>query len=301
MSKELKCALITGSTGYIGGKLAVHLADQGWHISLLVRPGVDKSLHPHLDKCNWYEYDGTVNSLHKISIDSNKCVVFHLAAYASVKKEFDSIDLLIESNILLGMHLLSFMQYKNLSHIIFTETYWQFDKYGNDNPNTLYAATKMAFSNILKYSSKHGINSTCLVLYDVYGLDDDRPKLINHLLKERLSKGVIKLSSGKQIMDYIHIDDVLKAFHLVAESMLSSDDIAYSRFAVRSMKEKTLKEYVEIILSNINANYKVRWGAIDYPKYQIMSPWLPSQNHSPPGWVPKISFTEIMENALINK
>jgi len=290
-----KVALLTGGNGYIGSKLAAYLLVKGWTVFLITRSLKCKNIQE--DKCKQYEYDGTIDSLYQIpNITTSNCVVFHLAAYSSINNNDDNaIKSLYDSNILFGTHLLMFMRRRRLCRIIYAETYWQFGGNGEYAPNTLYAASKMAFTDILKYFSRDCIDSTCLVLYDVYSLDDTRPKLLNYLLSNKDSNKVINLSPGRQIIDYVHVEDVIEAFRLAGDLSLGNDNIGFRRYAIRSMEERTLQEYIEIIEREIKPRYKICWGGADYPVHQIMTPWLPSKDLSPPGWVPKLRFSEVFK------
>ena len=66
---------------------------------------------------------------------------------------------------------------------------------------------KKYFSNISK-NNKSALIS--LKIFDTYGANDTRKKLLNDLLETYKKKRSLNITSGKQYLDYVHIDDLLK-------------------------------------------------------------------------------------------
>ncbi|MEH6347739.1 MAG: NAD-dependent epimerase/dehydratase family protein [Bermanella sp.] len=288
-----KIAVLTGGGGYIGNRLTKHLSSEGWGLILVVRSGSSINSYPDTPNCRFVEYDGTQSSLNNIKVDSSLPVVFfHLATSAYINNELTGVDELLASNILFGTHLLAYMAENKLSNIVVAESYWQFDEVGRLNGNTLYSAAKSAFSFLLQYFTKYNMSSISLVLYDVYGPVDNRGKLINALIDSANSQSEIELTSGKQLLDYVFIDDVVRAFCVAGDSLLASVNKggSFNRYTVRSMEERNLQEYVEIMGQVLGCEPPVLWGRKQYPSHQIMKPWFPSKSEQLPGWNARFTF-----------
>ena len=111
------------------------------------------------------------------------------------------------------------------------------------------------------------------------------------------------MTPGEQLMDYIHIDDVVTAFEAASEHLLSKQNKAgsFSRYTVRSLEVKSLKKFIEILCAITGKQPLIAWGAKDYPQNQIMSPWLPTSTAQVPGWTPQHSFNDGIRDVIENE
>lgn len=302
-----RTAVLTGGTGYIGKRLNQHLLDAGWDTILVIRS--ENRFAPQVNgrvaNCRFVEYDGTQESLDKLYFQfDSEVVFFHLAAYSGVSGTGCNINKLVDSNIRLGAHLLEFAVKNKYKNFIYAESYWQFDQNGRQCGNTLYAVTKSAFSLLAEFYSKE-LNIISLVLYDVYGPNDGRGKLINSLIKGIKTQVAIDMTEAQQLHDFVYIEDVAHAFEVAGISLITScvrDKGSFYRYTVRSMEVRKLKEFVYLLADAVGFPATVRWGTRPYPQHQIMNPWFPEVTRQLPGWNTKFNFylgiKEIIKNEL---
>ncbi len=298
-----KYAVVTGGLGYIGSKVVLLLASSEWEVICIVRPASNLAVLPIKDRMQFIYYDGTVESLSKLNwLPANRTVFLHLAARSTKAEEIENIDSLVMSNIEFGFNLSKFMVMNNYKKLIHAESYWQFDELGNIGGNCLYAATKSAFSLVLEYMSKCYLNCLTLVLYDVYGPDDSRGKLINAIINQAPHMPAIAVTEGNQLIDYVHIDDVAKAFLVASELILKDNSaVGFLRHTVRSMRPMSLRDYVELAAKATNKSLNVNWGGIPYPVYQIFKPWFPDKLMQLPDWGPIIKFEDGVKGLINNE
>ncbi len=298
-----KYAVVTGGLGYIGSKVVLLLASSEWEVICIVRPASNLAVLPIKDRMQFIYYDGTVESLSKLNwLPTNRTVFLHLAARSTKAEEIKNIDSLVMSNIEFGLNLSKFMVMNNYKKLIHAESYWQFDELGNTGGNCLYAATKSAFSLVLEYMSKCYLNCLTLVLYDVYGPGDSRGKLINAIINQAPHMPAIAVTEGNQLIDYVHIDDVAKAFLVASELILKDNSpVGFLRHTVRSMRPMSLRDYVELAAKATNKSLNVNWGGIPYPVYQIFKPWFPEKLMQLPGWRPIIRFEDGVKDLINNE
>ena len=180
-----KSALITGATGYIGSNLARKLLANGWLVNIIVRPKASyKLIDLDLGNVVVYEHDGSTANMVDIVRDAKPVVVFHLASLFLADHKTENIDDLIDSNIRFSMQLVEAMARNGVKYLINTGTSWQ--HYGNAvfSPVNLYAATKQAFETLLSYYVEVcNLKVITLVLFDTYGPNDPRQKLVQLLWK----------------------------------------------------------------------------------------------------------------------
>lgn len=298
-----KYAVVTGGLGYIGSKVVLLLASSEWEVICIVRPASNLAVLPIKDRMQFIYYDGTVESLSKLNwLPANRTVFLHLAARSTKAEEIENIDSLVMSNIEFGLNLSKFMVMNNYKKLIHAESYWQFDELGNIGGNCLYAATKSAFSLVLEYMSKCYLNCLTLVLYDVYGPGDSRGKLINAIINQAPHMPAIAVTEGNQLIDYVHIDDVAKAFLVASELILKDNSpVGFLRHTVRSMRPMSLRDYVELAAKATNKSLNVNWGGIPYPVYQIFKPWFPDKLMQLPDWRPIIRFEDGVKDLINNE
>lgn len=288
----IKNILITGPTSYVGINLISKLIELNcFNLSALVRKKTDLSLLPNnKKKIKTLCYDGKSDSIDLIFQEHSFDCVIHLAAYSSHEETSENIKKMIDANLRLGIYLLNAMNKNNCKLFINTGTYWQ--NYGNNKgPNTLYAATKTAFETIINFYCKNNfLNAITLRLYDVYGPNDHRKKLINRLIKNNSCDEIFDLTKGEQFLYFVHINDVINAY-IHTLKIITRKKFLYNHtsYGVLGNEKFSLKEFVSILEKIRGIKYKINWGAKDYLKSQIMDP---CRQKSLIGWKPKISLIE---------
>ena len=205
--------------------------------------------------------------------ENNFEVVFHLASLFIAEHESKDVDNLLNSNIVFGTHLLEGMKESENKLLINTGTSWQHYNSEEYNPVDLYAATKEAFEKIIKYYVEaEGIRCVTLKLFDTYGENDKRPKLINLLNKFADEGKELDMSLGEQKLDLVHIDIVTDTFIKAYELLKNNKEIRNEVYGVSSGKQISLREIVENFEREIGKKLKINWGARPYRKREVMEP-----------------------------
>lgn len=299
----MKTAIITGATGFIGSNLTKTLVQEGWKVGIIARASSSlKSLGSVKNIVKLFRvYDEPNNFTRLVNFFNqiNPTVVFHLAAKVQTKHSYKDIRQLIESNITFGTNVLEAMNLTKTRHFINTGSYWQHFKNEEYNPVCLYAATKEAFEKIIEFYVKgHNFKAITLELFDTYGKNDKRGKIVSSLIEGAKNKEVLKLTPGKQKMDLVHINDVVNAY-LNAAAMFNEINIQeHKKFTVNSGESITLLQLVELIEDLLDDSLNIEWGARQYRKRQIMEP-MPFHQRLP-GWKPSIPLAEGL-SSLINE
>lgn len=285
-------ALITGATGYIGSNLVKRLVNENWDVDVITRS--NSNLYPInniLDKLNIHIHDGTTQGMIDICKKANPEVVFHLAASCIPNHQSKDINTLFSSNILFGTQLLEGMSKNNIKYLINTGTSWQHYKNYQYNPVCLYAATKQAFEDILKYYIEaEGLIAITLKLFDTYGPNDPRRKIINLLKDIAISGKELSMSPAEQYIDLVYIDDVVEAFLKAAKKIKNNFNIKQECYAVSSGNPMKLKDLVKIFEKVYGKKLKTTWGRRPYRIREVMFPW--NNGKVLEGWKPKISIEE---------
>lgn len=286
-----RVAMVTGATGFVGSHLARRLVREGWQVHILSRAGSRLPDKPEFTQITNHVHDGSTEGMVRCIAEAKPDVVFHLASLFLSQHVTKDVEPLIVSNVLFGNQLLEAMKVNEVRYLINTGTSWQ--HYNNEkyNPVCLYAATKQAFEALLQYYVESGsIKVTTLELFDTYGPDDPRPKLLHLLEKIAISGEALAMSPGEQMLDIVYIDDVIEAFLLAAKRLQSADSAIEEKYAVSSGKPVTLKDVVASFEEVTGKKLSIQWGGRPYREREVMLPW--SLGNKLPGWVAEVSFEE---------
>lgn len=301
MSKKSNNVVITGGSGFVGSNLASHLLkNTSCKVFVVLRK--DSKLD-NLDKIKdrihlFYYYETNIADLINFFKKNKPSIVFHLASFVIAEHKSDQIDSIIQSNITFGCHILEAMKESDTRNIVNTGTYWQHYNNDENNPVCFYAASKSAFEKFLQlYVEAYDFNVVNLILYDNYGENDTRKKLINLLSRLKSENESLEMTSGDQEIDYTHVNDVCEAFLVAGESLEDSRLSGWNTYSVFSNTNKTLKQVVQLFLKTTKKNVTVKWGSRPYRKREVMKVWKGTEKL--PGWEPKISLEDGFKRFII--
>src|SRR5450830_685620 len=281
----VRVALVTGATGFVGGRLVRRLLADGWETHAIVRPSSNATiLRDVLGSGNVHVHDGTTVGLIDIVRSVHPDIIFHLASVFVAEHSTEDVDPLVQSNILFGMQLLEAMTVAGVSDIVNTGTTWQHYEGREYSPVSLYAATKQAFQDILQfYCEARGLRAVTLELPDTYGPGDRRPKLLTLLAGAARTGETLALTPGDQFLDLLHVDDVVHGYEVAADGLLTGHLPSPSQYRLSSGSLVRLKDVVELYRQATGHTVNVAWGGRPYREREVMEPRSPVPVL--PGWI----------------
>src|SRR6266851_4176379 len=200
--------LISGATGFVGRHLVRHLARNGVAVGCIVRDGSDATTFGEVAAV--LPHHGSTEELHEIVRRfAPRCVV-HLASYFVAEHQPHDVAPLISSNLLFAAQLADAAAAAGVEQFVNAGTSWQHYQGEAYNPVCLYAATKQAFDDILRYyRERFGMRVVTLELSDTYGPGDRRKKLVPLLVERVKDNQTLKMSAGEQRISLVFISDVV--------------------------------------------------------------------------------------------
>ena len=277
---------VTGGTGFIGSNLVEKLLSLGFEVCNLIRKEPINSVEH--SKLSYFLYRDLENLINFFK-DYNPDIVIHLAAYQIADHKPSDINLLISSNILLISNVLEAMKHANVKKIVNTSTNWQHYENKTYSPTSLYAATKQCAEDVIKfYSEAYGISCINLTLFDSYGANDPRKKLLNFLVDNLDSGREIELTEGLQKIDLVHVSDIVNAYLQSIERINASNSVLFEKFSISSGNSLTIKDLVKSIEKISNKKLNILWGKKPYRNREMMTPW--SEGEILPNWYPNTSL-----------
>jgi len=155
----------------------------------------------------------TLSEFRERITDFDVQTVFHLATTYIYTPSDTEITHLINSNIELPVQIAQILSNENKSvHWINVSTFMQHYESLDYSPTSIYAATKQAAEDLLKYYEVIGtIQLKTIIFPNVYGENDKRKKLINYLISCIKQGQTAKIASGTQVLELLHVDDAVRA------------------------------------------------------------------------------------------
>jgi len=266
--------IVTGANGFIGRHLCRRLQVEKCDFTCVVRS--ESSLEFFEDNripviC--VEREG--KSLTTLFNKENANGIVHLASHFVAEHQDKDLIPLVESNILFGTQLLDAAIKSGIKWFLNTGTFWQHYNASAYDPVNLYAATKQALEDIGRYySNAHGLDFCTLKLCDTYGPGDTRNKLYS--LWEKISKSgeTLKMSPGNQLIDIVHVDDVVDSYLRLIQALDTGNvnNRKCSSYYISSGKKITLKELAREYELKYGVKLNIIWGGRSYRQREVMVP-----------------------------
>jgi nucleoside-diphosphate-sugar epimerase len=288
--------LMTGSTGYIGSHLYSKLKESNYDIKVVLNKNPivysetfveEKDIHTYV---NHYKLKEFITSF-------NPDLCIHLASSQSEDESLESIENLINSNLKFSTELINSLSLSSCRKFINTGTSWQHYESVVYNPVNLYAATKQAFQDILVYYAEaFDFRIVTLKLFDTYGPNDHRKKIINLFFNQISSKQSLKLTPGNQLINLVHIDDIVEAYMVTIDLIVKDSEEKISEYGISANNNISIKSLVKLIEELSGSDLNIIFGGVNYRNREVFKPW--SGFNSLPGWKPKIELDAGLKQML---
>lgn len=212
--------LLTGATGFIGSHVARRLVrGAGDEVIVLVRPGADlRRIADLAGQMRVVEGDLFAPGPWEAAVrDAAPDLCLHLAWYA-VPGEYlrapENLDCVTAS-----LRLLCLLGAAGCGRVVSAGTCFEYDtdagyltEGGPARPRTLYAAAKHGFFQIAEqFQKEQGRSFAHARLFYQYGPWEDERRLVPHVITHLLRGESCALTSGEQVRDFLHVEDVASA------------------------------------------------------------------------------------------
>jgi nucleoside-diphosphate-sugar epimerase len=272
--------LLTGSTGFIGSHLLASLRAQGTPVEVLQR-GDGQS-----------QIDAKISSF-------RPDVVIHLATLFEAEHKTESIPAMIASNITFGTQIVDSMVRYGVNNLIHAGTLWQYFNDERGVGSCLYAATKNAFEDILKFyvSANSSLKVIHLMISDSYGPNDHRPKLLPKLLQIAGTDQKLMMSPGLQKIDWTYISDLISAFETAAKRLVMGQETEkIAHYSISTGIAISLQETVLLCEQVTGKKINIEFGAKPYRAREVMKP--SRIDKTLPGWKAKVGLLEGLKECV---
>ena len=271
--------LITGATGFIGQNLLPEIIDTFPEIKIL-------TLNRHKAKALEMFPFKQCEHAEGLPVETIQCfrpeVAFHLATFTTAENSFDCIRPMIETNITFGTELLSILG--DCADFKLFVNVGSFSEYSTGaekiNDAYLYSATKSAFRIMVDYYSRlRGFKSITAIPYSVYGGKPTVKRLMDYLLESIDAAHPVSMTSGEQILDFIHVRDVTSFFIYILHNLALVASLQHGvAFHLGTGKGTSIRDLASMVEEISGAKCNILWGGRPYREQDIMYAVAPTTN-----------------------
>jgi Nucleoside-diphosphate-sugar epimerases len=265
----MKKVLITGADGFIGSHLAEQLVMSGYNVKAFVyynsfgRRGWLDTLSDNIQSEIDF-FSGDIRDSYRVreairGVDG----IFHLAALIAIPYSYHSPDSYVATNIQGTLNVLQAAHDFSTSKILITSTsevygtaqYVPIDEKHPFQGQSPYSATKIGADRLAE-SFYRSFNMPIAIVrpFNTYGPRQSARAIIPTIISQLLAgKNEIKLGSLVPTRDFNYVLDTVYGFKAVYES----DKTIGEEINISSMKEISIGQLAEEIISQINPNAKI--------------------------------------------
>ena len=151
----------------------------------------------------------------------------------------------------------------------------------------IYGGAKLAAHAMCKsLAADMGIDLVWGMLINAYGVGETAPRLINRTIRDILAGRELRFTEGRQIYDFIYVDDAAEAFYLLGEK-----GKAFKSYMIGSGKPRPLKSFLEELRETIAPEQTFPYGAVPYTGIDLPeSAFFTDELCRDTGFVPRVSF-----------
>lgn len=290
--------LLTGPSGFLGSALARHWAEREHELLLLARASSRLDRVADLLSKVRVVRASVPDEIAAVVRETMPDAIVHTACSYGRKGE-SALDVM-DANLRLGIALLqAVLERKSLDGsppTLFMNTGTVLE------PGvSLYALSKTQFSAwgaAIAASSPKRLRFIDIRLQQMYGPGDDRSKFITHVVDAcRQNKPRLALTEGLQLRDFIHIEDVVKAYDVILErrdQFAASDEID-----VGSGDAVSMRNFVEMTKQLAGAETVLDFGAVPYRANEAMLCVADTTRLRSLGWHPIVPLADGLRRLIV--
>ena len=253
-----KKILITGSTGFIGSNILNLLLKKKIHIYDVLRNKnkINKNIYKLRNNKNYHpifykKFNELEKKIKKIKIDT----VINCATYYSNKNDIKTIQYLVQTNIIFCSIILEILKNKIKKFINFGSM-MEYSSSNYFSPKNFYAITKYSFQKIEEFYKLNNekIKFYDLKLFETYGDNDKRKKIIPTIINRYSKNKSITIVSKKLEMNFVHIESLLMAIN-----MIISNKVKEGEYCIKNNKFTNIRELINTLNKKLKKKIKTKY------------------------------------------
>lgn len=213
--------LVTGATGFIGRHAIAPLLARGFEVHALSWPQAGEA-----DGAHWHQANLLVPAeLKRVMDEVRPTHLLHLAWYVAPGKWAEALE--NYDWVRVSLELLQHFVVQGGIRTVVAGSCLEYDwsaGYCSEartprQPHTFYGTCKNAVQDLWAgYAQRAGVSAAWARIFFVYGPGEHPDRLVAHVVRKLLTGEEAKCSHGRQIRDYLFVQDVADALAALADS-----------------------------------------------------------------------------------
>ena len=267
-------ALVTGTAGFIGSTLTEKLLKEGYEvigvdcfIDYYPRKLKEKNMESFIDNDNFTFIEKNILDLDLKELLKDIDYIFHQAAQAGVRASWgEDFEIYSDNNIMGTQKLLEAAKESDIKKFVYASSssvYGDTDNLPMKETNRLqpvspYGVSKLAAENLCYlYYKNFNVPTVSLRYFTVFG-ERQRPDMAFHIFIKAIleDKKLTIFGDGKQSRNFTHVDDIVKANILAAESDVKGEIFNIGGDGERVVLNDAISLMEDIIGKKANREYQ---------------------------------------------
>jgi nucleoside-diphosphate-sugar epimerase len=272
--------LLTGATGFLGGRLAALYRDLGHEVAVVVRP---QSALARLDVLGSRVQRVEIGTLPEWWSAWRPQIVVHAATSYGRNDEREAE--IHAANVDFPLRLLNLALDNSSRMFINVDTTLP-------APMNLYAWSKRRFRDSAQAIALGSVCFANVKLESLYGPGDDGSKFPTMVVRKCLANVPrLELTPGEQQRDYLFIDDAVRAFGVLTRS-IDDLDSGWHDLPLGTGVAVSIRAFVETVQRHVGSKTELAFGALPYRSGEIMESRADWSTLRALGWSPTVDVTE---------
>ena len=288
----MKNIVITGHNGFLGSNLLSKLILKKSKIL-----GISKTIKKN-DSIK--QIKRNILDIKDSDIPKNSCII-HLAAITDVvycekyPKKCHDVNVIGTQKILeIARKKNCSMIYPSTSHVYGIPKKLPIKETHPTNATSVYSESKIKAEQLCKkFSKSYDLDISILRLFSTYGPKNSEYKVESIIIKQLITKNLIKIGNLSPKRDFIYIDDVINAFQIVSENLKG-----FNIYNVGSEKSYSIQEICNILKKLNGKKIRIITDKTKLRKNDVKNVVSNCSRIKKLGWNSNVSINEGLELTL---
>lgn len=292
----MKKAIVTGANGFIGSAVVRRLLRAGVEVIALVHSHQSREFDAENSRLRLVPFElERIDRLEELIPDRDIDTFYHFAWNGGHADDRNDAGKQLK-NAEWSVECVKAAKRLGCARMVCAGTIMEFETYAaameqENRPGMgyIYGGAKLAAHAMCKSAAvQEGIALVWGMLINAYGVGEYAPRLINRTIRNVLEGAPLKFTEGKQIYDFVYVDDAAEAFYLLGEK-----GRAFKSYMIGSGEPKPLREFLEQLHETIAPDRVFQYGAVPYTGADLPeSVFSIDELQRDTGYTPRVSFQE---------
>ena len=286
-----KRVLVTGGRGFLGSHLCRALAAVGAEVHAVCRtpPSSDEN------SPRWHAGDlSNMAAVEEALRASRPEVVFHLAGYAVGSRALELVLPSLWGELVPTVNVLTAVTQQGTGRLVLAASLEEPDA-APAVPSSPYAAAKWAGTGFARmFHSLYGTPVVVTRPFMTYGPGQRVDKLVPYVIQSLLRGGAPRLSSGRRIVDWIYVDDVVRGLLLAG----GRAGVEGAELDLGSGRLVSVREVVDYLVRATGSTVGAQFGALPERPFEVERRADADATRTCLGWQAEISLEDGLQRTV---